>query len=210
MSRSHRPLCWLALLLFCAAPAVAAAAADAALLRRGNGPDVETLDPHKVRSVAAGNVVRDLYEGLLTEAADGRLVPGVAERWEIDDDGRRYRFWLRDNARWSNGEPLTAQDVVAGLRRSVDPATASPSAQLLTSIAGAAAIINGSAPPASLAVDARSDRELEIRLQQPTPYLLALLVNPAAFPVYRAASPRLRPRSPTVLINWRAGCCNRR
>lgn len=185
MSRSHRPLCWLALLLFCAAPAVAASAADATLLRRGNGPDVETLDPHKVRSVAAGNVVRDLYEGLLTEAADGRLVPGVAERWEIDDDGRRYRFWLRDNARWSNGEPLTAQDVVAGLRRSVDPATGSPSAQLLTPIAGAAAIINGSAPPASLAVDARSDRELEIRLQQPTPYLLALLVNPAAFPVYR-------------------------
>ncbi|WP_428311196.1 peptide ABC transporter substrate-binding protein [Hydrocarboniphaga sp.] len=154
------------------------------VLRRGNGPDVETLDPHKVRSVSAGNVVRDLYEGLVSEAPDGALIPGVAESWQIADDGRVYTFSLRDNARWSNGEPVTAQDFVAGLRRSVDPQTASPSAQLLSPIENASAVMTGRAAPSALAVQALDAHTLQIRLQAPTPYFLALLVNPAAYPVH--------------------------
>lgn len=171
------------------------AAADAAdtLLRRGNGPDVETLDPQQVRSVAAGNVVRDLYEGLLSEAPDGTLIPGVAERWDVSEDGLVYRFHLRDNARWSNGDAVTAADFVAGLRRSVDPATASPSAQLLTPIAQAAAVIGGRQPPSALGVQALDAQTLQIELQAPTPYLLALLVNPAAYPLHGAAAGRTQP-----------------
>lgn len=161
-----------------------AAQAGEVLLRRGNGPDVETLDPHKLRSVAAGNVVRDLYEGLVSEAPDGRLIPGVAERWELSDDGRVYRFFLRGDARWSNGEAVTAKDFVDGLRRSIDPQTASPSAQLLAPIANATAVMAGRSPPEALAVQALDERTLQISLQSPTPYFLALLVNPAAYPVY--------------------------
>ena len=162
--------------------------AENSLLRRGNGPDIETLDPHQVRSVAAGNVARDLYEGLVTEAADGATIAGVAERWEISEDGLRYVFYLRDNAAWSNGDAVTAADFVAGLQRSVDPKTASPSAQLLSPIRQAAAIAAGREPPTALAVQALDERRLQIELQSPTPYFLALLVNPAAYPVHRGSS----------------------
>jgi oligopeptide transport system substrate-binding protein len=172
---------WLPLLLLFN---VLSAQAGDVVLRRGNGPDVETLDPHKVRSVAAGNVVRDLFEGLVSEAPDGALIPGVAERWDVSDDGRVYVFHLRDNARWSNGDAVTAADFVAGLQRSVDPQTASPSSQLLTPIANAADVIYGRASPSALAVAAIDEHALQITLQSPTPYFLALLVNPAAYPVH--------------------------
>jgi oligopeptide transport system substrate-binding protein len=162
----------------------ATASAEGSLLRRGNGPDIETLDPHKVRSVAAGNVVRDLYEGLVTEAPDGATIAGVAERWEISEDGLRYRFFLRDSARWSNGDAVTAVDFVAALQRSVDPKTASPSAQLLSPIAHAAEIMAGRQPISALAVQALDEHTLQIELQSPTPYFLALLANPAAYPVH--------------------------
>jgi oligopeptide transport system substrate-binding protein len=160
------------------------------LLRRGNGPDVETLDPHKVRSVAAGNVVRDLYEGLISEAPDGSLIPGVAESWQISDDGRVYRFTLRNNANWSNGDAVTAQDFVDGLRRSVDPQTASPSAQLLSPIENAGMVMAGRSSPSALAVQAIDALTLQITLLSPTPYFLALLVNPAAYPVHAPAAAR--------------------
>ncbi|WP_299698530.1 peptide ABC transporter substrate-binding protein [Hydrocarboniphaga sp.] len=172
---------WLLLGLLCSG---SVAQAGDVVLRRGNGPDVETLDPHQVRSVAAGNVVRDLYEGLVSEAPDGSLIPGVAERWDISADGLVYVFFLRDTARWSNGDAVTAADFVAGLRRSVDPQTASPSSQLLAPIAQASAVMAGRSPPAALAVQALDEHRLQIGLQSPTPYFLALLVNPAAYPVH--------------------------
>ncbi len=146
------------------------------VLRRGNGPDIETLDPAQARSVSAGNVLRDLFEGLVTEAPDGQLVGGAAQRWEVSDDGLRYTFFLRGGLRWSNGEALAAEDFVYSLRRALDPATASPSAQLL-------------APIAQLgAPDAHT---LQITLHAPTPYLPALLANPVAYPVHRASVERL-------------------
>ena len=162
-------------------------AAAEQVLRRGNGAEVQTLDPHKAEGVPASNILRDLYEGLVSEAPDGRLVPGVARSWTIEDDGRRYRFHLRPEARWSNGDPVTAQDFVFSLRRSVDPATGSKYSQILAPILNAEAIIAGKKPVTALGVKALDDHTLEIRLKAPTPYFLGLLTHSTAYPVHRAS-----------------------
>ncbi len=155
------------------------------VLRRGNGGDVEGLDPHRIESVSASDVVRDLYEGLLRDGPDGRPEPGVATRWEVLDEGLRYRFHLRADARWSNGDPVTAADFVAGLRRSVDPATGSNYSQMLSPLRNADAVIAGAKPPEALGAIAVDEHTLDIVLRAPTPYLLGLLTHSSASPVHR-------------------------
>lgn len=158
-----------------------------AVLRRGNGAEPESLDPHQARSVPAANILRDLYEGLVALSPDGELEPGGAESWQISDDKLTYTFKLREAARWSNGEPVTASDYVYALRRSVDPATGSPYAQLHAPIVNATAIIDGDKPPDSLGVEALDDHTLEIRLKAATPYFLGTLAHASSYPVYRPA-----------------------
>lgn len=157
------------------------------VLRRGNGAEPGTLDPHKAQGVPAANILRDLYEGLVSERPDGTLEPGGAESWEISDDRTVYTFHLREDAVWSNGEPVTAEDYAYGLRRTVDPATGSVYASILAPIENAQAIIAGDKPPDALGVEAVDDYTLRIRLKAPTPYLLGLLTHSTTYPVYRPA-----------------------
>src|SRR6185436_14128435 len=84
--------------------------ADVQILRIGNGTEIQTLDPHRGEEVQGSNVQRDLFEGLVNEAPNGDIVPGVAESWTMSDDGKTYVFHLRHDARWSNGDPVTAAD----------------------------------------------------------------------------------------------------
>ena len=99
--------------LLCALLIAAAPLAQAAqVLHRGNAAEPATLDPHRSEGVPSGNILRDLFEGLTTEAPDGRIVPGVAQAWQVSDDGRSWTFHLRPDARWSNGDPVTAEDFV--------------------------------------------------------------------------------------------------
>ncbi len=173
------------LLLVVLALMLALPAAAEQLLRRGNGGDVEGLDPHRIESVSASDVVRDLYEGLTRSGPDGRPEPGAATHWERLDDGLRYRFHLRPEARWSNGDPVTAADFVAGLQRSVDPATGSNYSQMLSPLQHADAIIAGERPAADLGVVAVDTHTLDIQLRAPTPYLLGLLSHSSASPIHR-------------------------
>lgn len=170
-----------------AALTIATSAFAEQTLRRGNGPEVETLDPHKAEGVSTANVMRDLYEGLIAEAPDSALVPGVAQRWTISQDLKTYTFHLRPNARWSNGDPVTAADFVAGMRRSVDPATGSHYSQMLAPIENGEAVIEGKLPPDRLGVEALDAHTLRLRLKGPTPYLLGMLVHSASFPIHRAS-----------------------
>ncbi|MCC5860824.1 MAG: peptide ABC transporter substrate-binding protein [Gammaproteobacteria bacterium] len=160
--------------------------AERQVLRRGNGAEPQSLDPHKSEGVPESNLQRDLYEGLTSSGADGEIVPGVAESWEVSEDGLVYTFHLRDNARWSNGDPVTAADFEYSLRRSVDPATLSNYGIILHPIENAAAVIAGERPPEDLGVRALDPRTLEITLGDPTPYFLGVLAHSAAFPVHRA------------------------
>lgn len=155
------------------------------ILRRGNGAEPQTLDPHRAEGVPESNILRDLFEGLVGEAPDGTLVPGAAQSWTISPDGRVYTFRLRPGLSWSNGDPVTAADFVYGLRRSVDPLTLSKYSTILYPIVNAEPIISGEAAPGSLGVEAPDERTVVIRLNAPTPYLLGLLTHSTTYPVHR-------------------------
>ncbi len=177
-----RRLCAAALLLLCGAGPTFAADN---VLRIGNGAEPQTLDPHKTETVDGSRIVRDLCEGLTSVSPSGETIPGAAERWEISADGLEYRFFLRPQARWSNGDPVTAEDFVAGMRRAVDPRTGSSYAQMLSPVVNADAIINGKKPVVELGVEALDPHTFVIRLSGPTPYLLGLLSHTTTFPVHR-------------------------
>jgi len=154
------------------------------VLHRGNGPEPESLDPHKSRSIQASDVLRDIGEGLVGYSNTGELIAAAAERWEVSEDGRQYDFWLRPEGRWSNGETVTAEQFVYSFRRLVNPETAAFYAQALAAIENAAEIIVGDKTPDSLGVEALEEFHLRIKLTNATPYFLGLLIHPSAFPVH--------------------------
>jgi oligopeptide transport system substrate-binding protein len=155
-------------------------------LERGNGPEPATLDAHRCQEVACGNILRDLYEGLVTEDAQGRLVPGMAQAWRVSGDGRTWTFTLREDLRWSNGAPLDAPQVVASFRRAFAPETAAPFGELFDALHNARAVQAGALPPAALGVAAPDARTVVFTLDRSAP-LPALLTLPIAFPVYLPA-----------------------
>ncbi len=174
-------------LILMSATATAQTLAREQVLYKGNGPEPESLDPHKAEGVNTANILRDLFEGLTIEAPDGQVIPGVAKSWEISADGRVYTFHLRDPLRWSNGDALTAEDFVYSLRRSADPATGSSYSSILAPIENAEAVVAGKLPPSSLGVQALDAYTLVIRLRAPTPYFLGLLNHSTTYPVHRAS-----------------------
>ena len=107
MSRRIRDLALAASLasLLAAGPALAQS-----VFHRGNDGDPETLDPQKTQTTGEAHLLRDLCEGLVIHNAKGDVVGGVAEKWTLSDDGKIYTFSLRANAKWSNGDPVTAAD----------------------------------------------------------------------------------------------------
>ncbi len=153
-----------------------------------NGSEVATLDPQKAEGVPESNVMRNLLEGLVETDNNGQLVPGVAKQWK-SEEGRIWTFTLRDDARWSNGQPVTAQDFVYSWQRLADPKTASPYASYLQAahVANVDAILSGKAAPAELGVKALDDRHLQVTLSEPVPYFVAMLAHSAMKPVYRPA-----------------------
>jgi oligopeptide transport system substrate-binding protein len=150
-----------------------------------NGDEPETLDPAQVTSLAAGRIVYALFEGLTVyDPRTRHIVPGVAERWDVDQRGRRYTFHLRDCA-WSDGRAVTAEDFVWSWRRVVDPATGAGYAGFLDCIEGAADVSAGRAEPETLGVRALDERVLEVRLVAPTPYFPQLAAFMTFLPVRR-------------------------
>ena len=154
-------------------------------LRRAIPADPQTLDPHRAEGTASATVLMDLYEGLVKEDPSGKVVAGAAERWTISEDGLMYTFYLRDNLRWSNGDALVAEDFAAGLRRTIDPQTASAYAPLLRPIRNAESVAAGERPVKDAAIEAIDARTLRVGLEQPTPFFLGLLTHWATFPLHR-------------------------
>lgn len=165
----------------------------AAVLLRGIGAEPDSLDPQQARSVEGQRVLRDICEGLTTLDKSGAVAPGVAEKWQVSPDGKTYTFFLRHDAKWSNGQPVVAADFVAGLRRLVEPATASQYAEVVDVIANASDIVAGRKPPESLGVSAPDAHTVVVQLNDPAPYLPALLSHPSTCPV-----------DPVALVNDRA------
>jgi oligopeptide transport system substrate-binding protein len=157
---------------------------DVRVLRRGLPGEPRSLDPQLADDDFSLQVVRDLYEGLTAEDASGHIIPGVASSWTLNEAGTTYIFHLRPNARWSNGDRLTAIEFVQGLRRAVDPTTASGDAVLLAVIKGGSDIIAGRRGVADLGVTAIDETSVRIELEHPAPFVLQILSQPIAAPFH--------------------------
>ncbi|WP_236873455.1 MULTISPECIES: ABC transporter substrate-binding protein [Burkholderiaceae] len=156
-------------------------------LVRNNASEVETLDPNLAETVPSNNVTRDLFEGLTATNADGEVVPGVAEKWE-QKDATTWVFHLRKNAKWSNGEPVVANDFVYGCQRLVDPKIASPYATTFgIFLLNGADIIAGKKPLDSLGVRAVDAYTIEVRTPGPVSFIPELMSNTNLGPVNKAA-----------------------
>ncbi len=143
-----------------------------------------SLDPLKAVGLPEIQVIRDLFEGLTNQDAQGKIAPGVAQSWSSNDN-KTWVFTLRNNARWSNGDPVTAQDFVYSWQRLVDPKNSSPFAWFagLSGIENAAAITKGEMTPDKLGVVAQGKTQLKVTLDRPVPWFPALVANVALFPV---------------------------
>ncbi len=158
--------------------------ADAKTLNRGNGGEPDTLDPHLAVTSWENNIIGDLFQGLMTEDAAARPVPGAAESFSASDDGLTYTFKLRDHS-WSDGTPVTAEDFVYSFRRVLDPKTAAQYASILYPIKNAQAVNTGALAPSALGVTARDARTLEIEFHFQVPYIAQLMAHYATFAVPR-------------------------
>lgn len=171
-----------------------------------NGGEISSLDPHTAAGVSEGRVARALFEPLLSKDESTRIVGGVAESWEASEDGLTTRFSLRPEARWSNGDPITAEDFAWSFRRILSPETAAENAYLLYCIDGAQQFHTGrnsEGEPTErnwgqVGVIVIDDHTLEIRLGRPTPDFLELMAFYAFSPVHRASIAAMRERFPST------------
>ncbi|WP_194611169.1 peptide ABC transporter substrate-binding protein [Clostridium vitabionis] len=141
--------------------------------------EATTLDPNKSDSIADAELQHAMTEGLVRNTA-GEISPGIAESWELSDDGLTYTFHLRD-AKWSDGEPIKAGDFVYSLQRLMDPNTASVYAFIGEYIKNGAAVESGKMQPSELGVSAPDDHTLVITLEHPTAYFLSLVGSLAEY-----------------------------
>lgn len=143
-----------------------------------------SIDPGVVEDSDGGDIVRDLFEGLMNQDADGNIVPGVAESYEVSDDLLTYTFTLRD-AKWSNGDPVLASDFVYAWRRAASPELASPYSWFLELMAveNVSEVIAGDMPTDALGISAPDDHTVVVKITQPLPYFPQMLTHYTTFPV---------------------------
>jgi|HubBroStandDraft_1064217.scaffolds.fasta_scaffold00061_32 oligopeptide transport system substrate-binding protein len=169
------------------APVRAEELAESQVLRLGNQTEPGTMDPQLSEGIQDSNIERDLYEGLVTHDKEAKVVPGAAESWSISPDGLVYTFKLRADGKWSNGDPITAEDFVWTWRRAVDPATGSKYSFLYSPIKNAEDIVAGAIKdPTALGVRAVDPLTFEVTLKAPTGYFLGAICHHMFMPLDRA------------------------
>lgn len=170
------------------------AAADKQILRINLSSEPPTFDPAQAQDSQTNTVLKTLYEGLVRMGPDGKEIPGVAESWKISDDGKTYTFKLRENAKWSNGDPVKASDFVFAWQRVLDPSTAPapPYAYQLYYIKNAEGYNLSTSKSykgtkikdfKDVGVKAVDDHTLQVELEHPTPYFLGLTSFYTYYPV---------------------------
>jgi len=197
------------------APQRAACPAGKVCLEYGNNTEPQTLDPQKANLLDEASIINDLFVGLTTDAPDAQPIPAGAESWEVSPDGLVWTFRLRRDARWSDGRPVTAEDYVYGLQRTLDPKTASIYGYLLYVIKGGLPVNEGKAPLSALGAKALDPHTLQITLEHPAPYLPELTKHQSFFPAPKRAIEkwgdawvqpgRLVSNGPFRLTAWRLG-----
>jgi oligopeptide transport system substrate-binding protein len=173
--------------------------------------DPPQLDSTRATDTVSSFILGHIQEGLTSNGQHGEIVPGVAESWEIREMGATFR--LRQDARWSDGKPVTAHDFVFAWRNVVDPATASEYAFILYTVKNGQAVNAGKLPPSALGVRAVDDHVLEVEFERPCPYFLGLTAFKTFDPVpedfyrsrhgrYGATPADLLSNGPFVLTHW--------
>jgi oligopeptide transport system substrate-binding protein len=183
------------------------------VLRRANGAEVDSLDPHKMAGVWEDNVVSDLFMGYYTHDPHANVIKGLVDTHEISEDGLVHTLTIRRDALWSDGTPVTAHDFVFGHQRVLDPMTAGPYAEAMYPIKNAEQVNSGKLPTEELGVRALDDHTVEITLEHPVPYIRQLLAHYTSYPVPRhviekhgdrwARAGIMVSNGPYVLTDWR-------
>jgi len=157
------------------------------ILHWGNGDEPQALDPHVVTGVPEHHIIISLLEGLvLKDPSTLEPIPAVAKSWSISENGKEYTFYLREDARWSNGDRLTASDFVWSWHRALLPSLGNLYAYMFYPIKNAEAFHKGKLERFSdVGIKALDPLTLQITLNHPTPYFLQLLDHYSMFPVHR-------------------------
>jgi len=151
--------------------------------------EVESLDPQVATDGTSFEVIADYTDGLKQMDADGGVINALCSEETVSEDGLTYTFKIRDDAKWSNGEPVTAADFVFGWQRAVDPAVASEYSYMMSDIGqikNAVAIIAGEKDKSELGVTAVDDKTLQVELEVPVSYFDQILYFPTFYPVNQA------------------------
>lgn len=157
---------------------------EAVTLNKSIGGEPSSLDPHKSLTNTCHTIKHEIFLGLCTLDSYGNIIPGVAKNWKISPDGKVYTFFLRPDARWSNGDPVTAQDFVYAFQRLVDPREPSPSALAFKDVKNASFLIKGQTDHLKkLGVRALNSQTLEITLENQAPYFLEILASDRGYPL---------------------------
>ncbi|TCT17906.1 oligopeptide transport system substrate-binding protein [Bibersteinia trehalosi] len=150
-----------------------------------NGAEPSSFDPHKTDGLPEAQISYQLLEGLVTKDSDGNEQPGMAVSWESSSDFKQWTFKLRPDAKWSNGEPVTAHDFVFSWQRLATPTTASPYASYLDylKVENAQDVIEGKKQSSELGVKALDDLTFQVTLSEPVPYLVGMTTHQSMLPV---------------------------
>ena len=146
------------------------------------GDEIPTMDVSMSSDTISANILGQTMEGLVHLDKDGNPAPGVATSWEISPDGLTYTFKLRDNAFWSNGDKVTAKDFEFSWKRTLDPATKSEYAFMMSWLAGGADFNAGKGSRDAVGVKAIDDTTLEVKIDVPRPYFLTSMAFPTFYP----------------------------
>ena len=178
-----------AVVMTMAAASVLGASAMASDLNVMVETPVESLDPQIATDGTSFEVIADYTDGLMQMDADGKAVEALAESYDLSDDGTVYTFHIREDANWSNGEPVTAADFVFAWQRAVDPDVASEYSYMMSDIGqikNAAEIIAGEMDKSELGVTAVDDKTLKVELNVPVSYFTSLMYFPTFYPINEA------------------------
>ncbi|MDB5425890.1 MAG: peptide transporter substrate-binding protein [Phenylobacterium sp.] len=183
-------------------------------LEYGNELEPLTLDAQKANLIGESRVIGDLMMGLTTETPEATPMPGIATSWETSPDGLIWTFHLRD-AKWSDGQPVTADDFVYAYQRILAPETASIYAYLVYLLKNGQAVNEGKAPAESLGARALGPKTLQLTLEHPAPYLPQLLMHQSFYPAPKHVVEKLGDawvtagnyvsNGPYKLVSWRLG-----
>lgn len=153
------------------------------VLYMNNAQEPTSFDPPIGFDSVSWSALNNLMEGLTRLGEDHQPAPAIAEKWDVSEDGKVYTFHLRDDAKWSNGDDVTAGDFVYAWKRLLNPDTGSAAAFLGYFIEGGEAFNNGDGSADDVQVKAVDEKTFEVTLTSPQAYFLSVITNPAFFPI---------------------------